>query len=75
MHTQPFNSFGSLRNVLVFEKAHLCPLKYQIDQKYSVDIVNILNDYCSWKRQIFKGKPTEAHYQQPSLLCFNGTLC
>ena len=22
-------------------------------QKYSVDIVNVVNDYCSWKRQIF----------------------
>uniref|UniRef100_A0A8K9XIF3 ATP-binding cassette, sub-family C (CFTR/MRP), member 3 n=1 Tax=Oncorhynchus mykiss TaxID=8022 RepID=A0A8K9XIF3_ONCMY len=28
----------------------------------------------SWKWQIFNGISTEAHYQQPSLLCFNGTL-
>ena len=36
----------SLRNVLVFQrKAHLLPLKYKIDQKYSVDIVNVVNDY------------------------------
>ena len=44
-------------NVLVFErKAHLSILKeHQIDQKYSVDIVNAVHDYCSWKRQMFHG--------------------
>ena len=48
---------GLLRSVLFFEReAHFCPLKYNlIDQKYSVDIVNVVNDYCSWKRQILNG--------------------
>ena len=26
--------------------------KHQIDKKYSVDIINVVNDYCSWKWQI-----------------------
>ena len=44
--------------VLVFEK-QMCPLKYHpIVQKYIVDIVNDVNDYCSWKRLIFNGIST-----------------
>ena len=40
-----FKSLGSLRNVLAFErKAHFLSIKI-IDQKYSVDIVNVVNDY------------------------------
>ena len=51
-YTLQFKSLRSFRNVLVFERN----LKYhQIDQKYSVVIVNVVNDYCSWKRQIFYG--------------------
>ena len=56
LYTLPFKSLGSLRNVLAFEReAHFfCPLKkHQIDQKYSVDIVYVVNDYLGWKRQIF----------------------
>lgn len=35
------------------EKHICCPLKeHQID-KYSVDIVNVVNDYFSWKQVIF----------------------
>jgi hypothetical protein len=34
---------------LFFKEKHL---KYQIDQKYCVDIVNVVNDYCSWKQLI-----------------------
>uniref|UniRef100_A0A8C7K8E1 Serine/threonine-protein kinase BRSK2-like n=1 Tax=Oncorhynchus kisutch TaxID=8019 RepID=A0A8C7K8E1_ONCKI len=44
-----------------------------------VDIVNVVNGHCSWKRQIILTEHlhrcTEAHYQQPSLLCSSGTLC
>jgi hypothetical protein len=48
-----------------------------MNQKYSVDIVNVVNDYCCWKWLIKKKIYiyTEAHYQQPLLLCSNGTLC
>jgi hypothetical protein len=36
------------------ERDIFCTLKqHQIDLKYSVDIVNVVNDYCSWKRLIF----------------------
>ena len=28
-------------------------LSIKIDQKYKVDIVNVVIDYCSWKRLIF----------------------
>jgi hypothetical protein len=56
----------------------LYELKVDIDQKYSVGIVNVVNYYCSWKRADFLmaylRRPTEAFYQQPSLLCSNGTL-
>jgi hypothetical protein len=49
-----FKSLGSLRNVLVLKRGiFFCPLKYQIDQKYRIDIVNVVNDYFSWKQQIF----------------------
>jgi hypothetical protein len=27
-------------------------------QKYSEDIVNVVNEYCSWKRLIFNGIST-----------------
>jgi hypothetical protein len=79
-HTLPFKSLASLRNVLVFErKAHFWSIKkHQIDQKHSVDMVNVENDYCSWKRQKnmeYLHRRTQAHYQQPSLLGSNGTLC
>jgi hypothetical protein len=60
-YTLPLKSLGSLRNVLVFDrKAHFFrPLKsHQIDQKYCVDIVNVVNDYCCWKRLITKGIST-----------------
>jgi hypothetical protein len=65
--------------ILVFErKAIGLLLPDKTDQKYSVDIVNVVNDYCSWKWQIFLMeylyRHTEAHYQQPSLLCSNGML-
>ena len=61
-HTLPFKSLGSLGNVLVFEEHIFCPLKYKIDQKYSVDIVNVVNDHCSWKRLIyFDGISTQAY--------------
>ena len=44
------------------EKLFFCPLKrHQIDQKYSVDIVNVVNDYCSWKRLILYGISTYAY--------------
>jgi hypothetical protein len=61
------------------EKQIFCSIKlHQIDPKYSADIVNVVNDYCSWKWHIFYGISTlriETHYQQPSLLCSNGSLC
>ena len=55
MYTLLFKSLGSLRNVSVFErKGPFWSIKiHQINQKYSVDIVNVVNDYCSWKQQIF----------------------
>jgi hypothetical protein len=40
-------------SLLLKEKHFFCPLKHKIGQKYSVDIVNVVNDYCSWKQQIF----------------------
>ena len=44
-------------NTLPFKNS--CPLKlHQIDQKYSIDIVYVVNDYCSWKRQTFYGIST-----------------
>ena len=44
-------------------------------QKYNLDI-NVVNYYSGWKRQIFYviSTCTEAHFQQPSLRCPNGTL-
>ena len=40
------------------ENIFFCLLKeHQNDQQYSVDIVNVLNYYCSWK-QIFNGIST-----------------
>ena len=56
------------------EKHIFCPLKYHlIDQKYSVDIVNVVNDYCSWKRQILLSSSVQclcsfAHFNILSLL-------
>jgi hypothetical protein len=48
-HTLPFKSLGPFRNVLVFErKATFLSIKIdqknnnQIDQKYSLDIVNVM---------------------------------
>jgi hypothetical protein len=44
---------------------------HQIDQKYSVAIVNVVMT-CSWKQLLKKPeylhRCTEAHYQQPSLV-------
>jgi hypothetical protein len=38
------------------EKQFFCPLKkHKFDQKYSVDIVNVVNDYCISKRLISNG--------------------
>jgi hypothetical protein len=39
--------------ISLFLKEKLIFVLIQIDQEYSVDIVNVLNDYCSWKRQIY----------------------
>lgn len=52
----------------------------QIGQKYSVDIVSVVNDYHTWKLLFFLieylHKQTEAHHQQTLLvLGSNGTLC
>jgi hypothetical protein len=55
IYTLPFKSLGSLKNVLVFErKALFVHFKITFDQKYTVDIVNVVNGYCSWKRLIKK---------------------
>ena len=54
--TLVFKCLGSLRNVLVFErKAHFLSIKIT---EYSVDFVNVVNNYCSWKRQIVYGIST-----------------
>ena len=51
--------WGHLEIIIFERKAHFCPLKlHQIDQKYSVDIVNVVNDCCSWKWLIFYGTST-----------------
>jgi hypothetical protein len=49
--TPPFRSLWSLRNVFVFERKAQC-------RQYSVDIVNVVNDYCSWKWMILNGIST-----------------
>jgi hypothetical protein len=69
--------WGHLEMSLFLKEKHvfLSIKKHQIDQKYSVDMVNVVNDYCSWKQLIlmeYLHRGTEAHYQQPSLLCSNG---
>jgi hypothetical protein len=71
LYTPPFKSLASLRNVLVFERKAK-KVSNQIDQKYIVDIVLVVNDCCGWKRLIkkkkmFNGISTEAHYQQTPL--------
>ena len=49
--------WGHLEISLFLKEKHIfCP--DQIDQKYSVDIVNVVNDYCSWKLWIFNGIST-----------------
>jgi hypothetical protein len=52
--------WGQLEMSLFVKEKHIfCPLKYhKIDQKYSVDIVNVVNDYCKWKLIIFYGIST-----------------
>ena len=60
-HTLPFKSLGSLRNVFFFfpDFYFFCQLKqHQIEQKYSVDIVSIVNDYCSLKQLVCYGIST-----------------
>ena len=57
-YTRLLKSLESQRNVLVFlKKNHLVfyPNNLEIDQKYSVDTVNVANYYYSRKRLIFKG--------------------
>jgi hypothetical protein len=47
--------WGHLEMSLFLKEKHIfCLLNYQ---KYSVD-VNVVNDYCSWKRQICYGIST-----------------
>ena len=58
VYTLPFKRLGSFSNIL-FEI--FCTLKYPIDQKHSVDVVNVVNDYCSCKRLILNGISTEAY--------------
>ena len=49
--------WGHLEMSLFLKEKHIFhPLKWhQIDQRYSVDIVNVVNYYCSWKCLIFYG--------------------
>ena len=61
-YTLPFKSLGSLRNVLISERKALffsmkITLNYR-NQKYSLDIVHVVNDYSSCKRLIFNGIST-----------------
>ena len=78
-HTQtpPFKSLGSW-NLLVFEKN--CPLKYhQIDQKYSIDLVNVVNYYSSWKQTPHKSSTGSFIPESPLHCwcwdwCFAGTM-
>ena len=49
-----------------------------MNQKYTLYIVNVVNDYSRWKGLVFNEISTrciEAHFQQLSLQCSNGTLC
>ena len=50
------SSFLKEKHIFVHLKWH------QIDQKYSVDIVNVVNDYCSWKQLIFKNLLGLGHF-------------
>ena len=40
---------GHLEKSLFLKEKHIfCSIKYQIDQKHSVDIVNVVNDYKNY---------------------------
>jgi hypothetical protein len=57
-----FEKLSHLEMSLFLKEKLFLPLKYhQIDQKYSVDIFNVVNDYCSWKLNIFYGISTLAY--------------
>jgi hypothetical protein len=49
--------WGHLEMSLFLKEKHIfCPLnEHQIDRKYRVDIVNVVNDCCIWKQLIFNG--------------------
>ena len=55
-----FKSLGSLRNVLICErKAFFFNVLFNINQNnISLDIVNVVNDYSSWKWLLFNGIST-----------------
>jgi len=64
VYTLPFKSLGSLRNVFIFQRKHCFFNKVNNNQKYTLYIVNVVNDYSRWKRLVSNEISPEV-YQGP----------
>jgi len=49
IYTLPFKSLGSFRNDFIFQRKALFFNKDNINHKYPLYIVNVVNDYSRWK--------------------------
>lgn len=62
---------------LLLKENHYFLIKITLEQKYSLDMVNVVNDY-SWKQLVWNmeylHRHIKAHFWQPSHLCSNSIV-